>query len=284
MTQAKRLEAALYIVATPIGNLDDLSVRAAQVLTQADQIYCEDTRHSRRLMEHIGSRVPLASLHEHNEEQRVNAIFDQLAAGKAIALVSDAGTPLISDPGFVLVRALAERGAKIVPVPGPSAVIAALSIAGLPTDRWFFEGFLPAKSSARLKRLEQLADNPHTVLFYESSHRIADTLQDLAKAMGEQRAIVLARELTKTFETVLRGSIADVQAAVANDSNQQKGEFVVLVAGAPEQETDMADPKVGALLASLKPLLPPKKAAAVAAEVFGGNKKAYYQQLLAMDN
>ena len=273
----------LYIVATPIGNLADMTERAMKTLQLVDIVCCEDTRHSARLMEMISSRRPLLSLHEHNEGERAGALITKLRAGQSVALISDAGTPLISDPGYVLVNQVVAAGLPIVPVPGVSAVITALSVAGLPTDRWSFEGFLPAKAGARQKALAQLAEVTATLVFYESSHRIADSLADMAQAFGEDRLVVLARELTKTFETFLRGSFADVIAQISADVNQRKGEFVVLVDGRRSKADASIEAPVAALAGHLKPLLPPKKAAAVLADVFGGSKKTYYEYLLSLD-
>lgn len=270
----------IYIVSTPIGHLGDLTLRAQAVLCQADVICAEDTRHSARLLEHIGSKVPMMALHEHNEFERSQHIIDRLARGESVALISDAGTPLISDPGYKLVRAIIEAGYKVVPVPGASAVIAALSVAGLPTDRFFFEGFLASKSTARTKQMASLANFPHTWVFYESSHRILASLEDLASVLGGERYIVVARELTKTFETLLRGKVAEVIAQVKADDNQQKGEFVVMVSGLAEEEREALPEQAIAMLKQLASLLPPKKAAQAVAAVYGGGKKVYYDWLL----
>ncbi len=224
--------ASLYVVATPIGNLADLSPRAAGVLAEVALVAAEDTRHTARLLRHLGVQVPMLSLHEHNEAARVEQLDARLAAGESIALVSDAGTPLISDPGFVLVRELRARGRRIVPVPGACALVAALSAAGLPTDRFTFHGFLPAKGGARRAQLEALATRSETLVFYESPHRIRDTLTDIGAVFGERR-LVLARELTKAFETFLEGSAAELSRRMEDDPNQARGEFVVMVAGAP---------------------------------------------------
>ncbi|ATX77805.1 16S rRNA (cytidine(1402)-2'-O)-methyltransferase [Reinekea forsetii] len=272
----------LYVVATPIGNLADISERAQQVLRSVDLICCEDTRHSARLMDHLGCTTPLLSLHEHNERDRSAMIVERLQSGQSIALVSDAGTPLISDPGYVLVNHVIDAQLQVVPIPGASAVITALSISGLPTDRWRFEGFLPSKTGARLKILNALATDHLTLVFYESSHRIEGSLADMAIAFGADRPIVVARELTKTFETVLRGTIADVQQAVAADNNQRKGEFVVLVQGVATEVVGIGDERVVALVNELTAILPPKKAAAIVAKVFGGSKKLYYEYIVAL--
>jgi 16S rRNA (cytidine1402-2'-O)-methyltransferase len=273
----------LYVVATPIGNLEDLSPRAARLLGEVAVIAAEDTRHTGRLLRHLGLSVPMLSLHEHNEAARVEQLDARLAAGESIALVSDAGTPLISDPGFVLVRELRARGRRIVPVPGACALVAALSAAGLPTDRFTFQGFLPAKGAGRRARLEALATREETLVFYESPHRIRDTLADLATVVGERR-LVLARELTKTFETFLDGSAGELLARMEVDPDQARGEFVVMVAGAAPREEEEASVVEGeALLAALLAEgVGVKQAASVAARVLGGAKKAWYARAQAL--
>lgn len=226
---------AVYVVATPIGNLGDFSPRAAATLAAVDVIYCEDTRHSRRLLDHFGIATPLAALHEHNETLLSERVLTRLTAkGEACALISDAGTPLISDPGYPLVRAARAAGVAVHAVPGPSALAAALSVAGMSTARFAFEGFLPAQAGPRASRLAALADDPRTLVFYEAPHRIAASLAAMAEAFGARREAVLARELTKRFETFYSGTLAEVVAAVAADPNAERGECVVVVAGAPE--------------------------------------------------
>ena len=274
---------ALYVVATPIGNLDDLSPRAARVLGEVAVIAAEDTRHSARLLRHLGLERPMLSLHEHNEASRVAQLAARLVAGDDVALISDAGTPLICDPGFVLVRELRDAGHRVVPVPGPCALIAGLSAAGLPTDRFTFVGFLPAKSAARRARLEELAGRDETLVCYESPHRIRDTLADLATVLGERR-VVLARELTKTFETFLDGSAEALLVRMQDDPDQARGEFVVMIAAAPsrdepEQTTLEPDQLLAALLAEGVGV---KQSAAVAARVLGGAKKAWYARAQAL--
>src|SRR6476620_3317384 len=226
----------LHVVATPIGNLGDLSPRALDTLRAVAAICAEDTRHTRQLLAHYGIERPLVALHEHNEEQLAERLVARLLGGESLALVSDAGTPLVSDPGFRLVRAARAAGVAVSPVPGACAFVAALSVAGLPSDRLAFEGFLPAKAGARRERLAPLASETRTLAFYESAHRIEETLADMATVFGAQRRAVIARELTKLFETVLDGTLEDLQARVAADANQRKGEFVVLVEGAGEDE------------------------------------------------
>lgn len=269
----------LYVVATPIGNLSDLSERAIAVLTEVDLIACEDTRHTQKLLQHLGVRKVLMSVHDHNERDRIQQVAEHLTAGRSMALVSDAGTPLISDPGYPLVEALRTMNHKVVPVPGPSALITALSAAGLPTDRFVFEGFLPHKAGGRRERLAPLANETATLVFYESKHRIIETLTLMAEAFGEQRQACVARELTKTFETFYQGTLAELIDALQADEHQTKGEFVVMVAGNPEPATATAfdtDKLFRLLLAEL----PPKKAAAILADLTGENKKALYQQAL----
>ena len=267
--------ATLHVVATPIGNLGDLSPRAQQVLRGVDAVCAEDTRHTRQLLAHFGIERPLVALHEHNEDDLAQRIVARLHGGESLALVSDAGTPLVSDPGYRLVRAAREAGIRVSPVPGPSALVAALSVAGLPSDRFTFEGFLPAKASARRERLAALAGEPRTLVFYESSHRIEESLADLRAAFGDDRPAVLARELTKLFETVLDGTLADLHARVAADADQRKGEFVLVVQGVGEDaDAKLAEGRrVHAVLARQ---LPPSTAAKLAAEITGAPRKALY--------
>ena len=266
---------SLYVVATPIGNLSDLSVRARDVLAQADLICAEDTRHTRHLLHALGLDRPLMALHDHNESDRVQQVLAQLQSGKSIALVSDAGTPLISDPGYRIVRELRAAGVQISPIPGACAAIAALSVAGIASDRFSFEGFLPAKASARRERLQKLAGETRTLVFYESSHRIEESLTDMMSAFGSHREAVLARELTKLFETVLDGTIASILEKVATDANQRKGEFVVIISGAPED--DDAELREGKrLYTKLVEYMKPSQAAKVAADLSGAPRKALY--------
>ena len=267
--------ATLHVVATPIGNLGDLSPRAQQVLREVDAVCAEDTRRSGQLLAHFGIGTPLLALHEHNEQQLAERLVARLLAGESLALVSDAGTPLVSDPGYRLVRAAREAGVRVSPVPGPSALVAALSVAGLPSDRFAFEGFLPAKASARRERLAELAGEARTLVFYESSHRIDESLADLREAFGDGRPAVLGRELTKLFETVLDGSLADLHARVLADADQRKGEFVLVVQGVGEDaDAILAEGRrVHAILARQ---LPPSAAARLAAEITGAPRKALY--------
>ena len=265
----------LHVVATPIGNLADLSPRAQEILRRVAAICAEDTRHTRALLAHFGIDTPALALHEHNEDALSARVVSRLLAGESLALVSDAGTPLVSDPGYRLVRTAREAGIRVSPVPGPSAVIAALSVAGLPSDRFAFEGFLPAKAAARREALARLAGEPRTLVFYESSHRIAETLADMRGAFGDDRPAALARELTKLFETVLDGNLADLQARVDADPNQRKGEFVVIVQGAGDDaDAQLAEGRRVYMLLSAQ--LPPSSAARLAAEITGAPRKALY--------
>jgi 16S rRNA (cytidine1402-2'-O)-methyltransferase len=265
----------LHVVATPIGHRDDISTRAVETLKSVAVIAAEDTRHTRPLLQHLGIDTPLVALHDHNERTAVDALMQRLVDGDHVALVSDAGTPLISDPGFRLVRAARQAGLRVSPVPGPSAVVAALSVAGLPSDRFVFEGFLPAKAGARRSRLAELAGEPRTLIFYESSHRIAESLEDMRDVFGAGREAVVARELTKLFETVLGAPLAQLVQTVQGDPNQQKGEFVVMVAGRDETEDDRLAEGLR-VFGILKDELPPAKAAKLAAAITGAPRKALY--------
>lgn len=265
----------LWVVATPIGHRDDFSARAIATLREVGVIAAEDTRHSKPLLAHYDIATPLVALHEHNEREVVEAMVRRLLAGESVALISDAGTPLISDPGFRLVRAARAAGVRCAPVPGACAAVAALSVAGLPSDRFVFEGFLPPKSAARRARLTELAGEPRTLIFYESSHRIAESLEDMRVVFGDEREAVLARELTKLFETVLGEPLAGLAARVAADPDQQRGEHVVVVAGRGE-EVDAKLAEGQRIFAILREELPPAKAAKLAAAISGAPRKLLY--------
>ncbi|ERO63924.1 16S rRNA methyltransferase [Pseudomonas piscis] len=269
------------MVATPIGNLDDVSARALKLLREVSLIAAEDTRHSQRLMQHFGISTPLAACHEHNERDEGSRFITRLLAGDDVALISDAGTPLISDPGYHLVRQARAAGINVVPVPGPCALIAALSAAGLPSDRFIFEGFLPAKASGRRARLEQVREEPRTLIFYEAPHRILECLQDMEAVFGGDRPALLARELTKTFETLKGLPLVELRQFVESDSNQQRGECVVLVAGwtAPQGDEAISSETMRILDLLLKEM-PLKRAAALAAEITGERKNVLYQLAL----
>ncbi|HLV47688.1 MAG TPA: 16S rRNA (cytidine(1402)-2'-O)-methyltransferase, partial [Aliidiomarina sp.] len=258
----------LYIVPTPIGNLADMTKRAQQVLTEVTAIAAEDTRHSRVLLEHYGIQTPMFALHEHNERQKAAALVKRLQEGESIALISDAGTPLISDPGFPLVRACRGAGVQVTALPGPSAAITALSASGLPTDRFLFAGFLPAKQQARLTALTELVDEVATLVFYEAPRRIADTLMAVVEVFGGERDVVVAREISKQFETYLVGSAAEVLAEVQADANQQRGEIVLIIAGAV-RDANTIPAEALQLLGALSAELPPKKAAKLVASHYG---------------
>jgi len=267
------------VVATPIGNLEDISPRALKVLSEADLVAAEDTRHSGALLTHFGIHTKLVSLHEHNEAERAAWLIDKLKAGENVALVSDAGTPLISDPGFDLVRAARKAGISVSPVPGACALVAALSVSGLPTDRFVFEGFLPSKSTARRERLSALAGETRTLVFYESVHRLKESLADMAAVFGAERVSVLARELTKLYEGVREAPLSELARWAEQDAAAGKGEVVILVAGAPAAAGTSgadADRVLKALLAEL----PLKQAAALAAEITGLKKNQLYERAL----
>jgi 16S rRNA (cytidine1402-2'-O)-methyltransferase len=266
----------LWVVATPIGHRDDLSARAIESLRAVAVVAAEDTRHSRPLLAHHNIGTPLIALHEYNERDAVDAIVQRLQSGEDVALISDAGTPLISDPGFRLVRAARAAGIRCIPVPGACAAIAALSVAGLPSDRFVFEGFLPAKAAARRGRLQELAGDARTLIFYESSHRVAESLADMRDVFGAEREAVLARELTKLFETVLGEPLAQLAARVNADPDQQRGEHVILVAGRGE-ETDARLAEGQRVFAILREELPPAKAAKLAAAISGAPRKLLYE-------
>ncbi|MFP8967122.1 16S rRNA (cytidine(1402)-2'-O)-methyltransferase [Pokkaliibacter sp. CJK22405] len=277
-------EQTLYIVATPIGNLDDITPRALEVLAKVDVIAAEDTRHSQKLLSHFNIRTPLVPVHDHNERQQAEGIVQRLAEGKSVALISDAGTPLISDPGYHLVREVRQAGFRVSPLPGPCAVVTALCAAGLPTDRFVFEGFLPAKAQARIQTLQFLSKEPRTVVFYESPHRILATLEAMVEVLGSERQLVMAREITKTFETFLQGTLPEVLDLVRNDPNQQKGEIVLMLQGAPAAAGDDLDAAAEQTMRTLMDVLPISQAAATAAKLTGLNRKVLYQWALSQQS
>ncbi|HHX35254.1 MAG TPA: 16S rRNA (cytidine(1402)-2'-O)-methyltransferase [Gammaproteobacteria bacterium] len=273
----------LYVVATPIGNLDDISARALRILAEVSLIAAEDTRHSNRLLQHFGIRTPLAACHEHNEREEGGRFITRLLAGDDVALISDAGTPLISDPGYHLVRQARAAQVPVVPVPGACALIAGLSAAGLPSDRFVFEGFLPAKQVARCARLEAVQNDPRTLIFYEAPHRLLDSVADMCSVFGGDRPAVLARELTKAFETIRDLPLQELYDWIAADANQQRGECVVLVSGYQAPVDALEVPlEAQRVLQLLMAELPLKRAAALAAEITGARKNALYQW--ALDN
>jgi 16S rRNA (cytidine1402-2'-O)-methyltransferase len=272
----------LYVVATPIGNLEDISARALRILGEVDAIAAEDTRHTGQLLAHFAINTPLFSLHEHNEHARLAQVVARLQAGQSLALVSDAGTPLISDPGFPLVRELRRQGLPVVPIPGTSSILAALSVAGLPTDRFIFEGFLPAKSAARLERLQAVLQEERTLIFLESSHRIAATLADMADTFGAERPGVIARELTKRFEEVYSAPLGELIEWLGADPHRNRGEFVVLVQGAPAVANEVNTLETRQLLTALLEELPMGRAVAVAVKATGLKRKALYELALTL--
>jgi 16S rRNA (cytidine1402-2'-O)-methyltransferase len=269
----------LYVVATPIGNLDDMVPRAVSVLKAVNVIAAEDTRHSKPLLAHFSIETPMLSYHDHNEVAQADDLITRLQRGEDVALISDAGTPLISDPGFRLVQAAMEANIQVSPVPGACAMVAALSVAGLPSDRFVFEGFLPAKSSQRMIRLKALSAELRTVVCYESPHRITDTLADMRQVLGDERVVVIAREITKTFETVKSAPLAELVQWLAADSNQRKGEMVLLISGYQPKQLELgAESK--RVLTLLAKEMPPNQAASLTAKITGVKKKQLYQWLL----
>jgi 16S rRNA (cytidine1402-2'-O)-methyltransferase len=271
-------QAGLYVVATPIGNLEDISYRAVRILSEADLIAAEDTRHSRVLLSHYNIATPMMSLHDHNEAQVEKPILERITKGEAIALISDAGTPLISDPGYRLVCAAREAGLPVYSIPGPSAVTAALSIAGLPPDRFAFEGFLPSKTTARKKKLAELLSETRTLVFFESSHRIKATIDDMTSVFGGERLVAVCRELTKKFETVMRAPLVDIGIQLAEDKNQSRGEFVIVMGGYEGSESEsLANARKTAI--ALLEYLPASQAARVAAKLNDVPRRKVYQLL-----
>jgi 16S rRNA (cytidine1402-2'-O)-methyltransferase len=271
----------LAVISTPIGNLGDLSPRARDELAAAELVAAEDTRRTGQLLTTLGLSRPLVSLHEHNERERIDELLAKLRAGGRIALVSDAGTPLLSDPGFELVRRVTQEGMSVVAVPGPSAITAALSIAGLPTERFTFEGFLPARLAERRARVAELASESRTLVFFEAPHRIAESLEDLAAGFGSERRAAVARELTKVFETVYRGTLGELEKQARSDPNFTRGEITVVIEGAPRAEADAAPrAQLDTTLMVLLSELSPSKAAALAARLTGAKRNDAYARAL----
>lgn len=284
MTQAshasvepKAQAGVLYVVATPIGNLDDLTARALKVLSSVDVIAAEDTRHTGKLLQLIGCSTPLLSLHEHNERERTQQLLARLQQGINVALVSDAGTPLISDPGFALVRELTQQGIRVIPIPGACAAIAALSVSGLPTDRFVFEGFLPAKSSKRRERLGELVREPRTLVFYEAPHRCSETLADMMQVLGSERRAAICRELTKLHETSYYGSLSELYERANHDVDMSRGELVLVVAGNEVEQLEPPALDAAQVLAALLQDLPASQAAKLAARITGVDRATLYE-------
>jgi 16S rRNA (cytidine1402-2'-O)-methyltransferase len=275
-----KAQGILYVVATPIGNLGDMTLRAIETLKQVDVIAAEDTRHSSGLLSHFGISKKLMAVHEHNEQQSAQLLLQRIQQGEHVALITDAGTPGISDPGAVVVDMLISNGVKVVPIPGASAVIAALSASGIVENGFMFVGFLPASGAQRRKKLENLQALEVTLVFYEAPHRIVECVQDLAKILGCDRRVTIARELTKTFETIHRCALSEAYDWLAHDTNQQRGEFVLLVEPPPLQESLEVDQAAERVLRLLLDALPLKQAAKLASEITGAKKNALYDMAL----
>ncbi|WP_118985564.1 16S rRNA (cytidine(1402)-2'-O)-methyltransferase [Photorhabdus sp. CRCIA-P01] len=267
----------LYVVPTPIGNLGDITQRALEVLEHVDLIAAEDTRHTGLLLQHFAINARMFALHDHNEQQKADQLITKLQQGQSIALVSDAGTPLINDPGYHVVRRCREAGIRVVPLPGPCAAITALSAAGLPSDRFCYEGFLPAKRKSRTDTLRDLQQEPRTLIFYESTHRLIESLEDMVEVWGTERYVVLARELTKTWESIQGMPVDELLAWVKEDETRRRGEMVLIVEGYKKPDADVLPPEALRTLALLQQELPLKKAAALAAEIHGVKKNALYR-------
>lgn len=271
----------LYLVATPIGDMTDITPRALGILSTVDVVAVEDKRRSSRLFSHFGIKTPMISYHDHSEEKQVKKIIDELLCGKSVALISDAGTPLISDPGYKLVNAAKDKSIKVSPVPGPCALIAAISASGLPSDRFIFEGFLPSKSIPRITKIQNISADSRTIIFYEAPHRILETLIDMIKVIGPSRKIVLARELTKTYETFISGTLESVLQIIEKDLNQQKGEIVIVLAGADSSEEKIETQDSKRILSVLLEELPLKQAVSLGSKITGIQKNIFYK--LALD-
>ncbi len=271
----------LYLVATPIGDMTDIAPRALDILNTVDIVAVEDKRRSSRLFSHFGIKTPMISYHDHSEEKQVKKIIDELLCGKSVALISDAGTPLISDPGYKLVNAAKDKSIKVSPIPGPCALIAAISASGLPSDRFIFEGFLPPKSIARITKIQNISADSRTIIFYEAPHRILEALIDMIKVIGPSRKIVLARELTKTYETFISGTLKSVLEIIEKDLNQQKGEIVIVLAGADSSEKKAETQDSKRILSVLLEELPLKQAVSLGSKITGIQKNIFYK--LALD-
>ena len=279
------MSAQLFVVATPIGHLDDMTFRAIEVLKSVSVVAAEDTRQSAQLLKHYNISTPLTACHDHNESNKINILIDKLKQGESIALVSDAGTPLISDPGFKLVRAAQENQIQVIPVPGACAAIAALSAVGLPSDRFSFEGFLPSKQSQRVLQLEKLKHETQTLIIYEAPHRILDCVKDMVNVFGADRPVGFAREITKTFETIKKMTLIELLHFIENDHHQQKGEIVLVIGGAPQQnDLDVEQEKLDKILIRLLEDVSVKAASQLVADLFGIKKKIAYQRALELTN
>ena len=276
------MKGELYLVATPIGNMKDMGPRAVDTLNEVDLVAAEDKRRSSRLFSYFNIKTPMISYHDHNEDKQIQKIIDLLLCGKSVALVSDAGTPLISDPGYRLVRTAKNIGLKVSTIPGPCALIAAISASGLPSDRFIFEGFLPAKSSARIAKIQSISSELRTIIFYEAPHRVLETLEDMLVVINPLRQIFLARELTKTYETFLSGTLIEVLELVRADINQQKGEIVLVLSGSDPSEENPDTNESDRMLSILLEELPLKQAASLVAKITGGQKNIFYKLALSL--
>ena len=274
------MQGTLFIVATPIGNLDDITFRAVETLKVVDLVLAEDTRHSQKVLNHFNIKTPISAFHDYNEREKCNSVIDKLKQGDSIALISDAGTPLISDPGYVLVSVAKKNSVNVVPVPGPSALIAALSASGIPSDSFSFFGFLPSKQNARIKTLKMFASRPETIIVYESPKRISATLTDMLFVFGIDREVCLAKEITKTFETILTTNIPSLIDYISSDPSHQKGEFVILISSTAKKGKLEFDQQLDKLLPVLCSEMGPSKAAKLATKITGIDKKYCYQRAI----
>ncbi|HIO91760.1 MAG TPA: 16S rRNA (cytidine(1402)-2'-O)-methyltransferase [Leucothrix mucor] len=277
-------QGVLYVVATPIGNLGDITQRAIEILSSVDKVCAEDTRNTRKLLTHLGLKKNLVALHDHNERQKIDSIVEWLERGENLALVSDAGTPLISDPGYHLVKALRDLNFQVVPIPGASAIIAALSVAGLATNKFSFEGFLPAKEVGRKQALMLNSESSYTQVYYESSHRIVHSVATMLVVFGEDKQVVLARELTKLYEQFFHGTLAELHQWLLDDAMHQKGEFVIMLAASEKggEESDSFESSIDQLLSILLEELPVKQTAKIAAKLTGKSKNILYKQAMSL--